>query len=370
LQKFLSRLFFRLMKSWSWVLLIVSAIAIKWISLYPEWIEKNYTYGIYPVIAGFQRILFGWIPFSIGDLMYAFLILVIVFRTGKFFKLLLKKQLSRKYFISALQQFIFFFLFLYVFFNLLWGLNYNRTGIAAQLDLKVEKYNLTELDTLTSVFQQRLNEYALRLSDEEKAVFKKKRSLFEESYKAYKEAALQHPFLKYKPKSIKPSIFSYAGNYLGFQGYNNPFSGEGQVNTTIPPVLEPFVTLHEIAHQVGYAREDEANFVAFLSSKASSSDYFRYSLYFNLYLYAAGELFKKDSLRARDINRELHPKVVGDIDYVRAFHRKHRNPIEPLIMWVYEQYLIANNQPMGKETYNEVVALLIAYFKKYGIDAL
>src|SRR5215510_13060605 len=118
------------MKSWSWVLLIVSAILIKWVSLYPDWVEKNYTYGIYPVISKIQRFLFGWIPFSIGDLFYAFLILVILFRSIQFFKLLFKKKLTRRYFVKALQQFIFFILFIYVFFNLLWGLNYNRLGIA------------------------------------------------------------------------------------------------------------------------------------------------------------------------------------------------------------------------------------------------
>ncbi|HLG38078.1 MAG TPA: DUF3810 family protein, partial [Chitinophagaceae bacterium] len=115
MQKFLSRLFGQLMKSWSWVLLIVFAILIKWVSLYPDWVEKNYTNGIYPVIGKTQRFLFGWIPISIGDLFYAFLILIILFRTFQFFKLLFTRKLTRKYFASGLQQAIFFFLFVYVF---------------------------------------------------------------------------------------------------------------------------------------------------------------------------------------------------------------------------------------------------------------
>jgi hypothetical protein len=32
-------------------------------------------------------------------------------------------------------------------------------------------------------------------------------------------------------------------------------------------------------------------------------------------------------------------------------------------MWGYGHYLKANNQPAGKETYNEVVAWLIAYYE-------
>ena len=119
MQRFLSRLFYRLMKSWSWVLLILLTILIKWASWYPEWVENNYTYGVYPVITKVQRVLFGWIPFSIGDLFYGFLVLVVVFRSFRFFRLLFQRKLTRGYFVMALQQAIFFFLFVYVFFNLL-----------------------------------------------------------------------------------------------------------------------------------------------------------------------------------------------------------------------------------------------------------
>src|SRR5262245_52492573 len=123
------------MKSWSWVLLIILTILIKWVSLYPGWVERNYTYGIYPLVSKVQRFLFGWIPFSIGDLFYGFLILVVLFRVGRFFNYLFRKKLTRKYFSAALQQAIFLFLLVYVMFNLLWGLNYNRGGVAYQFGL-------------------------------------------------------------------------------------------------------------------------------------------------------------------------------------------------------------------------------------------
>lgn len=68
------------MKSWSWVLLIIGTIFIKWASWYPGWVEQNYSLGIY-VIASTQRFLFGWLPVSLGDLFYGFLILVILYKT-------------------------------------------------------------------------------------------------------------------------------------------------------------------------------------------------------------------------------------------------------------------------------------------------
>jgi hypothetical protein len=345
-------------------------ILIKWASLYPGWIERNYTYGIYPLISRTQRILFGWLPFSIGDLFYAFLVLVVLFRFFRFLKLLFQKKLTRKYFANGLQQAIFFCLFVYVFFNLLWGLNYNRVGIAAQLNLQVKKYSLADLDTLTSTIQQRLNQYALAASEEQRDSLDKKKRLFHESKNAYDQAVLKHPFLDYRSISVKPSLFSYLGNYLGFQGYYNPFSGEAQVNTTIPRFLEPFVTTHEIAHQLGYAKENEANFVAFLACRSFPSNGFRYSMYFDMYNYAIGEVRRRDTTLARTFQQQLHPQVINDIKEYRAFYRKYKNPIEPIITWGYGHYLKANNQPLGKETYNEVVAWLIAYYKKFGVSAL
>ncbi len=370
MQRFLSRLFDLLMKSWSWILLILLTILIKWASWYPEWVENYYTYGAYPIITKVQRFLFGWIPFSIGDLFYGFLLLVVVFRTVRFFKLLFQKKLTRGYFVAAMQQAIFFFLFVYVFFNLLWGLNYNRKGISYQLGIEVKKYSLADLDTLVTGIQIKVNEYAALVTEAQRDSFAKKRDLFRESSLVYQDAAKQFPFLAYKPASVKPSLFSYAGNILGFQGYYNPFSGEAQVNTTIPRFLEPFVTAHEIAHQLGYGKENEANFVAFLACKNNESPVFKYSMYFDMYIYAINEVAKRDTVLSKIFQKKLHPQVVKDIDELRSFYRSYKNPIEPIIAWSYGHFLKANNQPGGKQSYNEVVAWLVAYYKKFGVEGI
>lgn len=370
LQKIISRLFAYLMKSWSWVLLIISTILIKLASWYPQWVEDNYTYGIYPLISGLQRFLFGWLPFSIGDLFYGFLILVILYKTIQLFKIIFRKKFNRRYLTAGLQQFIFFFLFVYVFFNLLWGLNYNRLGISYQAGIKVSRYSMAELNTLTYNLQHHLNGYANRVTMAQRDSVSKNKALFRECKLSYDEASKQFAFLKYEPRSVKSSIYSYAGNYLGFQGYYNPFSGEAQVNTTIPRFYEPFVTMHEIAHQLGYAKENEANFAAFLACRHSSSDIVKYSMYFDMYLYAISEVAKRDTSIAKRFHQQLHPQVVRDIKESRDFYRRHKNPVEPVISRFYGHYLKANNQPAGRETYNEVVAWLIAYYKKYGVEAL
>jgi hypothetical protein len=370
MQQFLGTILEKLMKSWSWVTLILLIILIKLSSFYPAFIEQYYSNGVYPVISKVQRFLLGWLPFSAGDLVYGFFILVILIKAWQLLKVLFKRKFSRQYLIEGIKQIIFFFLLVYVFFYLLWGLNYSRKGIAKQLDLKMSSYTLTELDTLANVLEQRLNYYASLVEPAQRDSFYKKRNLFRESYEAYKLGGRQYPFLNYRPRSIKASLYSYAGNVFGFEGYYNPFSGEGQVNTTIPVFVQPFVACHEIGHQVGYGKENEANFAGFLACRLHPSPVFRYSVYFDMYNYTINELYRYDSTRAKKYLDILHPQVKKDYEELRRFFKKYKNPIEPVITWVYGKYLQANNQPAGKRTYSEVIAFLIAYQRKFGKESL
>ena len=53
-------------------------------------------------------------------------------------------------------------------------------------------------------------------------------------------------------------MFGIIGNYVGFQGYYNPFTTEAQYNAELPNTYIPFTLSHESAHQLGFAREQEA----------------------------------------------------------------------------------------------------------------
>jgi len=89
-----------------------------------------------------------------------------------------------------------------------------------------------------------------------------------------------------------------------------------------------------------------------------------------MYNYAINEVARRDTALARQYQQQLDSTVIKDIVEYREFYRKHRNPVENFISWGYGNFLKANNQPGGRETYNEVVAWLIAYYKRFGIEAL
>ncbi|MBK8952816.1 MAG: DUF3810 family protein [Chitinophagaceae bacterium] len=113
--------------------------------------------------AKIQRFLFGWIPISIGDIFYIVLIIIVVYKASIFFKLLFKRKFNRNILSLLCNRAFSFSVSFYVTFNLLWGLNYNRRGIAYQLNLEVRKYTTNDLDTLTTVLLERVNNYAASL---------------------------------------------------------------------------------------------------------------------------------------------------------------------------------------------------------------
>ena len=153
---------------------------------------------------------------------------------------------------------------------------------------------------------------------------------------------------------------------MGFSGYYNPFSGEAQANTTVPLFIQPFISCHEIGHQLGYAKESEANFAGFLSASSSVDPVFRYSAYFDLYLYGRRYLYLADSTKGKQLDSALNPGVKKDIRELREFVKRHANPIEEIIDFVYGHYLKANEQPSGRVSYSEVIVWAIAFHKKYG----
>ncbi|HXB95310.1 MAG TPA: DUF3810 domain-containing protein [Puia sp.] len=353
----------------TWAGVILLAAAIKVFSYFPSAVEQYYSKGFYPVIARLQRILFGWVPFSIGDVLYLAVIVLLLYRLVRLIRRLILREAGDRWWLRVAGQVAFAGLWIYITFNILWGLNYDRLGIADQLQLTVKPYSTTELNALTGIIVRELNDLD-NWSRMHHADLIHIRSLRGGAIRAYDSLALDDPQFVYKNPSVKSSLFSYPGVYMGFAGYYNPFTGEAQVNTEDPLFTQPYTTCHEMGHQLGYAKENEANFIGFLAARSSPDPAFRYSVYLDLFLYSARELFVRDSVLAKSFRDSLAPGVLEDLRELQRFNRKYANPIEPVIWRLYGRYLRANRQPQGIVTYSEVIAWLIAYGKKNGREAL
>jgi len=352
------------------VLLVVLTIIIRLFSSNPNWVETYYTYGIYPYIGHGLRLLFGWIPFPFGDIVYFLAGIYLVLLIWKLLKYAWRRNLKSLNWSFIMIRTFKIGLCIYLLFNVLWGLNYDRQGIAHVMGLQVEKYETEDVQQLTTALHQQLNYYAFHTTKGQRELLNSNKNIYTLSIASYKSAARRYPFLTYHPPSIKGSLYSSVGHIFGFTGYYNPFTGEAQLKTSIPDFLKPFIVNHEIGHQVGFGKENEANFVAYLAGKESNENIVRYSTYFEAYLYAVRDLRRRDSSLANAYQDALHPQVKEDIEALILYYRRSENQLEPYFAKFYDQYLKMNRQPKGTRTYNEVVAWLIAYQKKYGLKAI
>ena len=331
-------------------------------------VENGYSLGLFVHFSRFLRTIFGKIPFSIGDILYGLLFIWLIWSLVKFIKKAFKRQpgISKKgLYLNTLYRVFLFCSCAYIIFNLFWGINYDRKGIASQLGLEMKKYDPADLEKINELLVDKINYYkAAHIT--KNSGYPTNSGLYAGVTDAYKNIAVEYPFLKYQPESLKSSLWSWLGNYTGFTGYYNPFTGEAQLNIETPKFLEPFIACHEVGHQLGYAKEMEANFVGYLAASNSSDPLFQYSVYLEMFTYANRNLFVTDSTAAKDFRKKLSEPVVADIKEWIKFSREHESFVEPIVSWVYGKYLQGNKQPKGVRSYDEVTTFLIAYYKKFG----
>jgi hypothetical protein len=345
------------------VLLLVLAFLFYFES-HPLWVEQYYTQGIYKnAIAPFGRLLFGWVPFAIGDLLYAAAIIWFLVRVFKFFKNKKWKGYSATFFVR-LANFVFWFCSFYIGFKLLWGFNYSRPGIAYQLQITPKAYSNQDLKEVIDFHFKKIKQIDSIVLKE---AHNKNFDFYNKELQAiYDTAATTYSYLKYNYKSMKKSLQGKIASYMGYYGYFNPFSHEGNLNVHIPNFLNPFVITHETAHQLGYASESEANFVAYLVCMRSHKPNYEFSAGFEVLHHAIAELVYRDSTQIKAIKDSMPIAYKTAFKNLIDYQKDYNGVLSNISLWIYDKYLKSNKQSSGRNSYSEILGWLIAYKKKYG----
>lgn len=338
-------------------LLIVQIIILKIISFFPELVEKHYSNGIYPSISKTLRFILGRIPFSVGDIIYTILILMIIRWFWKIRKSW--KTNYKSYFLTITSTFsVGYFLF-----HLLWAVNYHRVPLYQKMNIEKE-YKKEDLLTVTNQLVEKVNSIhsLLEKNDSLKVINPSTRKeVFKQTLNGYNRLATQYDYFKYTALSIKPSLLSLPLTYMGFAGYLNPFSNEAQVNDKIPMYTFPTVSCHEMAHQLGYASESEANFIGYLASINNDNLYFQYSGSIYALRYCLRNWAVRDKNIYNSLLQQLHYGVIENMKESDLFWDDYDSPIEIVFKKFYDNYLKLNQQKDGLKTYTQFIGLLVNY---------
>ncbi|WP_158837632.1 DUF3810 domain-containing protein [Polaribacter sp. L3A8] len=342
------------------ILLPVQILLMKWATVNPEFIEKYYSNGIYPPISSFLRIILGWIPFSVGDLLLAFGLFILIRSIYRLIKTRFKN------FIPKIIHFTAFLSVIYFCFYLFWGLNYYREPLSKNLKYHQQKYTTAQLEKVTKHIIKNLNHYQFEITKNDSLKVENpysQKEMYAIAVTGYDYLAKDFPQLKYQHKSVKSSLMSLLQTYNGTAGYLNPLTGEAQVNDRIPKTGYPTTTCHEMAHQIGFAAENEANFVGFLAANYNDDVYFKYASYRMAFGYCISELRKRDQTLSKELWKTVNKGISKDFNASYQFWQAYKNPFEPLVKKGYNAYLKANKQDKGVQSYNYVVDLFISYFE-------
>lgn len=350
-------------------LFLALALPVQWAGLklaanHPIWVEQFYSDGVFPIISNALRRVFGLFPFSVGDILYLLVGIVLL----RWFYRRIKTRFRHP--VEWLLQMAAYFSVVYFLFHFCWGLNYYRPPLHENLDLK-DTYTTQELIDLTEQFIAKTNRSLLKITNDRDQPVHLDRSFSEIKNELGSNSgnALDSTTpLMLNFNSIKPSLISLPLTYMGFSGYLNPWTNEAQVNSKLPSFRLPAVMAHELGHQLGYAKENEANFIAALATLHHPNPYFEYSGASFALQYTLADLRKRDPKAAKSLIDQLYPGVLKNYEESNAFWRAHENPLEPVFKGFYGNYLKINNQPGGMKSYSYVVALLVNYYKDHNLN--
>lgn len=184
---------------------------------------------------------------------------------------------------------------------------------------------------------------------------------------AYDRFCDKNDFINTFYSKAKPVMLSEGMSHLHTLGIYTFFSGEANINVKFPDYTTPFTMAHELAHQRGIAREDEANMIAFLVCMESDDSYIRYSAYLNMYEYVESALGRTDKELYIKAHRMLDIKVLEEMQaYSDFFSKYYDSGAGKVSAAVNDTFLKIQGTP-GQISYGLVVELTVAYFHDTGL---
>lgn len=164
---------------------------------------------------------------------------------------------------------------------------------------------------------------------------------------------------------VKTIALSDPMTYTHISGVYSFFTGEANVNVNYPDFIMPYTVAHEMSHQRGIAREDEANFTAFLVCMRSNDPYVKYSGCFNVLREVLSALYKSDKDLYKQYRSEYYPsELAGEISAYSIFFDKYReSTAAKVVSGTNNTYLSSQNVKSGVKSYGLVTDLAVAYYE-------
>jgi len=310
-----------------------------------------------------MALITSWIPFSLAELLiitspvWAVALIAVGIKKAKAGLAATTKYIS---FLASVLCFIF------ISFVWTYSSGYYNSTIDKKLDFSKENIDKEELYETSLWIRDKLNELAPQIEYDENGASVRPYSCGELSkkiYQGYDAVTEKYGILQNFPSRIKPIMLSDPMTYTHLSGIYSFMTGEANFNTNYPDYISTSSAIHEFAHQRGVAREDEANFMAFLVGISSDDIFLQYSGYMDVFVGVVNALYSESPDLYIEVFAGLDRRVIGDIDaYSRFFEKYADSTASDVAGSVNDKYLQMNGQEQGTKSYGMVTELCVAYY--------
>ena len=351
------------------ILLLPLGIILTQISrVFPNFIEKFYSSFIYKIIANFLSFITGYLPFSLAELLVvSFAIFILMYILKIAFHLYKCKNKRLKILKNAFLNILAVIGLIYFSFQTLWGFNYQRLTLDKVFQLKVHKSSSKELANLCKILINNSNTLRKKIKENKFGVMElpyNKKYVLETAHLGYERASLKYNKLEGNYGRPKVILLSVPMCYTGITGFYFPFTNEANINMAEPDYFLPFTTTHEMAHQRGFAKEDEANYIGYIACINHPDINFQYSGTLAALSYSFNALQISDNKKYKELILTCSVGVLNDFNYNQSFWAKYSGPVEKMNDKINDTYLKSQNQQAGTKSYGAMVDLLLAQYRK------
>lgn len=181
--------------------------------------------------------------------------------------------------------------------------------------------------------------------------------------KLYSEYSKENKFVAGFSSRVKRVALSAFMTYTHISGVYVPFTGEVNVNVNYPHYVTAFTYAHEMAHQRGIAREDEANFVAFCVMYESDDSYLKYSALLQLFDYVINAVYEQSPEDFTALLASCDTRILREeIAYANFFDQYRDSAASDVFGAVNDVSIKIRGDSDGEKSYDMMIELAASYF--------
>ncbi len=326
-----------------------------------------FNFNISHLLRRLMALLTGWFPFSLAE---TFVLSMPVTVVAVYVICVKRSMRGKRQFIRCIAALLSVLLLVYAMFVLMFSPGYRGEPLDTKLGLTLAEGEEAENNLFNAMFivRDRLNALAdevLYAEDTGSVRPYSHDSAVALCVEAYDRVEAEYGFFSNFTSPVKRLVTSDLMTYTHISGLYTFFTGEANLNTNYPYFVNVFTTAHEMAHQRGIARENEANFMAYLVCISSDDPYLQYCGYLSMYQYLAEPMRNASKILYNEAVKGLDERVKYDLTcYSRFFDKYRESAAAEVSDAVNNAYLVLQGTE-GTQSYGMVVELAIAYHAKY-----